>query len=104
MEPLTYPSFKEANGDFMMLDYHAASRLIKATNNTVDNFYHNSETDENGNHDIFPFFLVSYLHSQYFRQNKSCLLMHLCFQDIKFSFSQKATKNLRNRPHGFDVY
>ena len=34
---------KEANGDFMMLDYHAASRLIKATNNTVDNFYHNSD-------------------------------------------------------------
>ena len=73
----------------MMLDYHAASRLIKATNNTVDNFFDNSETE---NHDLFPFFRELFAISQYFRQNKSCLLMHLCFQEIQLSFSKKAIK------------
>ena len=93
---LAYPSFKEANGDFMMLDYHAASRLIKATNNTVDNFYHNSETDEMGNHDLTDLFLF-FATSQYFRPNKSCLL-------IKVRTLWEGHKIWKNIAHGFDVY
>ena len=82
---LAYPSFKEANGDFMMLDYHAASRLIKATNNTVDNFYHNSETDEMGNHDLTDLFPFLPLHN-IFDQIKVAfsLKFGLCEKDTKF--------------------